>query len=377
MSEGKVYLDLADTSGGAIKLSASGWTIEPFPAVRFVQSDLTRPFTRPARNGNLQALKNLLNLPDAASFQLVVTWCVSALMPLGPYPLLAIGGEQGSGKTLFTSVLHDLVDPSALPLRALPRSERELFIACANAHLLAFDNVSTIADWLSDAFCKIATGGGMSLRKLFTDDSEIYFEAIKPLLLNGIDEVVKRPDLASRAIIVALPSLAETDRIDTQQFREYFEACRPIAVGALLDLMARALSRLPTLKTERLSRMTGFCRIGIAIEDVFGPPGCFMDAFDANRVDSATSLAERNPMVAAIRNLAATKPNWRGNASDLAKLLEPRMIPPRHLDPAALGGQLRRVAPVLRDIGISLEFARAGKARERVITIAARARSLR
>jgi hypothetical protein len=35
-----------------------------------------------------------------------------------------------------------LLDPNTAPLRALPREDRDLFIAASNGHVLAFDNVS-------------------------------------------------------------------------------------------------------------------------------------------------------------------------------------------------------------------------------------------
>jgi hypothetical protein len=43
-----------------------------------------------------------------------------------------------------------VIDPSMAPVRALPRDERELFIAASNGHVLAFDNVSSLPPWLSD-----------------------------------------------------------------------------------------------------------------------------------------------------------------------------------------------------------------------------------
>src|SRR5262245_20219878 len=60
----------------------------------------------------------------------------------GPYPALAIAGEQGSAKTVLSKLLRAVIDPSVAPVRALPRDERELFIAASNRHVLAFDNLS-------------------------------------------------------------------------------------------------------------------------------------------------------------------------------------------------------------------------------------------
>ena len=86
---------------------------------------------------------------DAA---IVVSWLSAALRPSGPYPLLAISGEQGSAKTALSKMLRALVDPNIAPLRALPREERELFIAANNGHVLAFDNISRLRSWLSMRF---------------------------------------------------------------------------------------------------------------------------------------------------------------------------------------------------------------------------------
>ncbi len=368
----RVYLDLADDTGDAIEISARGWRVVDLPPVKFVRSDLTLPLSRPEGGGRLDDLRRFLNLAEDGSFQLLVTYCIAALMPNGPYPVLAIGGEQGSAKTTAASLVHALVDPSQLPYRALPRSERDLFIGAMSAHLHHYDNISGFSDWLSDMICKLSTGAGMSTRALFTDDGEVYFKAIKPVILNGIEDVVKRPDLADRSIILNLPAIAEEDRIDPAMFWATFHDVRPRILGKLLDLMALALARLPTLETSRLPRMAGFARLGIAIEDAFGEPGCFLEAYDANRTMSASILAESDPLVGTIEKFASSQPSWRGTAADLSRALESWMVPPRHLDPAALGGRLRRIAPILRTRVISVEFERSGKDRIRYITISRR-----
>jgi hypothetical protein len=81
---------------------------------------------------------------------LLVAWLLGALRAGGPYPVLAIAGEQGSAKTVLSKLLRAVIDPSVAPVRALPRDERELFIAASNGHVLAFDNLSGLPPWLSD-----------------------------------------------------------------------------------------------------------------------------------------------------------------------------------------------------------------------------------
>src|SRR5262249_8630505 len=54
----------------------------------------------------------------------------------GPYPVLVLSGEQGSAKSTFSELLRALIDPNTAPLRALPREDRDLFIAANNGHVL-------------------------------------------------------------------------------------------------------------------------------------------------------------------------------------------------------------------------------------------------
>jgi len=80
------------------------------------------------------------------------------------------------------------------------REERDLVIAANNSHVLAFDNLSGLPHALSDAFCRLATGASFGLRQLYTDADEVLFQAARPILLNGIDDVIGRSDLADRAL---------------------------------------------------------------------------------------------------------------------------------------------------------------------------------
>src|SRR3974390_2199978 len=140
------------------------------------------PLLIPERGGSIEALRLFLNLSSEHDFVLVVAWLLAALRPTGPYPLLAISGEQGSAKTVLSKLLRALVDPNMAPVRALPREERELMIAANNGHLLAFDNLSGLPAWLSDALCRLASGGSFAVRRVYPDDEGGFFKAAGPHL---------------------------------------------------------------------------------------------------------------------------------------------------------------------------------------------------
>jgi hypothetical protein len=107
-----------------------------------------KPLPEPVAGGSLNDdLKPLLNVKADNEFVLTVAWPLAALHPSGRYPVLALTGEQGSAKSMRARFLRAAVDPNSVPLRALPRSEHDVFIAARNSHVLAYDNASGLPDW--------------------------------------------------------------------------------------------------------------------------------------------------------------------------------------------------------------------------------------
>src|SRR3989454_6007657 len=219
---GHIYLDLADEHWRAVDIGPDGWRVIGCPPVRFRRPAGMLPLSVPQQGGSIEPLNSFLNLSSQNDFVLVVAWLLAALRSGGPYPLLAISGEQGSAKTVLSKLLRALVDPNAAAVRALPREERELMIAANNSHLLAFDNLSGLSPWLSDALCRLASGGSFAVRRLYTDDEEVLFKAARPTVLNGIEDVIGRSDLADRAIFLTLGPIGEEERrSETELWREF------------------------------------------------------------------------------------------------------------------------------------------------------------
>lgn len=160
----RFYLDLGDELWRAVEIDATGWRVVDRPPVRFRRAVGMQPLPTPIGGGSLEALRSFLNVKSDEDFVLVVAWMVAVVRDRGPYPLLVVSGEQGSAKSTFSAVVRALLDPSGAPLRALPREERDLFIAASNGHVLAFDNVSGLPAWISDTLCRLATGGGFPAR---------------------------------------------------------------------------------------------------------------------------------------------------------------------------------------------------------------------
>ena len=265
--EGKLYLDLCDDSWRAVEIDATGWRVIDNPPVRFRRAAGMKPLPIPVSGGSIEMLRPFLNVQSDADFVLAVAWMLAVLRDRGPYPVLVLSGEQGSAKSTFSAILRALLDPNTAPLRALPREDRDLFIAATNGHVLTFDNVSGLRPWISDTLCRLATGGGFAVRQLYTDQDEVLFDAARPVILNGIEDIVERPDLADRALFLTLEPIPEERRRPEAELWAAFETERPRILGALLDAVVEGLKRLPETRLPKLPRMADFALWATRLRD--------------------------------------------------------------------------------------------------------------
>lgn len=363
--EGTFYLDLCDEEWQAVEIDGKGWRVVSDPPVKFFRARAMQSLPVPIRPKKGESLKSLLcpflNL-GPTSWPLIGGWLVSALRPRGPYPVLKLLGEQGSAKTTTARALRQLVDPNAAPVRAEPRSTRDLMIAANNAWVICLDNLSCVKADLSDALCRISTGGGFSTRTLYTDEEESIFEATRPSILTSIEEIATRSDLLERSLIVELPTIKEAKRRAEKQFWKEFEKVRPRILGALLDAVSGAIRHLPEIerkKNPELSRLADFeqwaeaAELGLRLE-----PGEFVEAYRANR-EAATHVAlESSPVVSALLRVLKKKTEIEATATQLLDTLgwvdsEYKRQPGWPRTARVLSQILKRVAPNLRQIGIS------------------------
>ena len=319
-------------------------------------------------------LKPFLNVSDS-DFVLVVAWMLACLRREGPYPVLVLSGEQSSAKSTFSAMLRALLDPSIAPLRALPRNDWDLFITAGNQHLLVFDNVSALRPWLSDTLCRLATGGGFAVRRLYTDQDEVLFDAVRPLILNGITDIVSRPDLMDRAIFLALDPIPDEQRRTTEEIWKEFEAARPKILGALLDAVSTGLRLYHKTRLEKLPRMADFARWATACEKGLWPAGTFLSAYNRNRGDAVDTVIDADQVASTVLSLIDGQTEWQGTATELLRALydhagewiaRTRAWP---TSPQALSRRIRRVTPLLRKSGLEVDHKREGRASRRIIRI--------
>jgi hypothetical protein len=95
----------------------------------------------------------------------------------------------------------------------------------------------------------------------------------RPIILNGIEDVITRPDLADRAIFVTLPHVQEERRRAEKEIWCDFESAQPHILGALLDAASHVgWPRSPRALAGRLRRAQTPLR-ALGIEISFGREG--------------------------------------------------------------------------------------------------------
>jgi len=380
--QGRIYFDLCNAEWHVVEITSQGWQVIDDPPVMFRRAKGMQPLPRPTAGGSINPLRSLINVGDDENWVLCLSWLVAACRAKGAYPILILQGEQGAAKSTMVKILRRILDPSIALVRTPPREERDLLIAANNSWVIAYDNLSGIPQWFSDSLCRLATGGGFSTRELYTDSDEVFFDVMRPVILNGIDHLAERADLADRALILKLPHIPEKDRKDEAQLYADFERALPQILGALFTAVSAAIRRAPQVRLATMPRMADFAIWATAAEPGLAlSEGSFMDAYRGNRDDTIQETVEADVVGAAILVLmgqlaASGAADWEGTCKELKFELEKftdeavRKSRDWPQTPRALSSRLRRLVPFLRESGIHISFHGKGGKGQRTLSIA-------
>lgn len=353
----KLYLDLCDETWRAIEIDVTGWRIIDCPPIRFIRSGGMLPLPTPQQGGAIEALRPLINVKSDQDFTLVVAWLLAALRDQGPFPVLVVTGQHGSAKSTLLEILRRLIDPNVANLRSPPKDPDDLYITATLSHIIPYDNLSHIPEWMSDALARIATGTAYAKRKLYTDSDEVLLCAEKPIALNGITEIVGAADLGDRSVFIVAQPIDPKERKTKAEIWAGFDRRHPAILGALLDALVHGLRTLPTVTDTSWPRMADFAMWATACEGAYAQPGTFKAAYADNRADAIGAMIEGDAVASAVLRLALP---WSGQ---LAKLLDTliaivgdgqargRTWPK---SPRALGDALRRAAPLLTEHNLAV-----------------------
>jgi hypothetical protein len=368
----RVEVDLGEDSRRAVVITPAGWTIGRSSAL-FRRPNGVAPLLLPARGGSKDDLRPYVNLDDD-EFLLFLAWLTAAMRPAGPYPVAVLIGQEGSAKSTLAKISRSLVDPSAAPLRSAPRDIRDLMVSACNNWLLNYENISSLPQWLSDAFCQLATGSGFATRTLYENDEETIFNARRPAMLNGIVEFVRHKDLIDRSIFLHPQPIDRSRRRTEEEFWDAFAEDGPDVLGALYDAVAAGMRLLPSICPDELPRMADFAKWGEAVSRGLGfDPDRFLDVYQQNIDDANENLIEASPVATAFMQFMSRLMNsqvppptpenkWQGTSHELLAVLTKQVGPEAAAEdawpktPNKLTAILRRLAGALRERGYFLNL---------------------
>jgi hypothetical protein len=376
----KVYVDLTNEKWEVVEIDREGWRLLKRSPVKFRRSPTALPLPVPAPGGTVDELRALLNVDDDA-WRAILGFTVGCYNPRGPYFVLPLHGEQGSAKTTAAGIIKNTVDPQVPATRCLPRDERDLAIAAKNAHVLSFDNLSRLSYRLSDAICRLSTGGGLATRTLYTDDGETVFDMKRPVILNGIEDFTTRGDLLDRSLVAYLKNIPDGDRLSEEELDAKFLEAHPRILGGLCDAVSVAIRNKAGVNPKTLPRMADAAKFVMAAESALGwADGSFI----AGMMEDRQYIRELELEAVALAYYIVIfmnpweKTMWSGTATFLYQELH-RLFGGREdlyfdrdvpRDPVKIGNQLRRIAPALREKGLEvITGKRVGKLRTRTIEI--------
>ena len=390
------WWDIGDEKGRAIHISKDGWGIEPSPPKLFRRYSHMQPLAEPEVGGDLTPFLNYLNLEEAGDKLLAIVSSISYMIPEIPRVGTTVTGMQGSGKSTWHRLIQTLLDPSSTDLLTLPTKDDDLIQILDHHAVAIFDNVNTITRKQSDILCRGITGIGNEKRELYTTDDSFIRSFMRVIGLNGVSMPVEKGDLFSRMIL--LPWEPITTRKTDAEMKADMKRDAPKLLGAMLDILVKAINIFPEVKTSLNVRMSDFAKWGCAITLAIGLKQSDFERAYRENIKSQDEESVRASMVAemVIRYLRINgETKIEGSATDLKKMIESFENPPDERgkptgdllsrregwpkNATHFGRELTEIAPSLMALGYKVITPKKGRGKtrnysvEKIITADAKA----
>lgn len=361
--DGTLYLDLADDRRQVVAIGAGGVQRMTACPVSFQRPCGMAPLPLPEDGGQLEDLWAVLpgSLTEDQRW-LLLGWALSTFDPTVEPPVLVLCGPAGSGKSSIATVLQGLTDPSLAGLGGgLNCSDRDLRVALSNSWVYTADNLSGLTPAQSDTFCQRVTGGVLRSREHYSNHGEVIRPIRGPVIFTCITNVVEKPDLLSRCLVIDLPELPDGSRRGKNEVLAEFQRQRPRLLGLLLRLVASGLQVPPRPEHAAVSRLTDAVTL---VERCFEAGGLPAGAF-ARAVSKARVAVVAQPLDAWLVTpyLLARFPRAEGMTASQALYELTQMAKEdgvtRHRDwpkrAAEFAKQLRHYSEALRSEGLLVE----------------------
>ncbi|RYG57799.1 hypothetical protein EON80_27840, partial [bacterium] len=368
--DGRIYIDLCNEDWEVVEIGEDidmGWRIIQNPPVAFRRAKGMEALPTPVRGGKWKELQHLLSL-EGENWVLAVSWMLMALRPSPshypmPYPVLAVHGEQESGKSTLCKMIRTLIDPNFTTLLGTStRDEEELMIRAKNSYVVGFDNLSKMPQWMNDAICSLVTEGSFAKRTLYANHEEELFKSQRPVILNGINENLGKPDFRRRVVKLILPAREESEKREEVEHWAEFHSVWPRVLGLLCDAICFAQINLPAVELPHRRGLVDFAKWVTAAEPMLPwPLGQFSDAYLVNQQKAIEAAIEADSFTLAIIDYIDDRTWFKGTVGDfrseLGRFVDDSVLrePGWPKTASVFGDRLNRAKPSLRAVGIEVK----------------------
>jgi hypothetical protein len=359
-----------------IDAATGSWTVLDRSPVAFTRAPGSLPLPQPERGGSIDELRGLVNVTSDEDWSLYRGALLSLLHPLGPYPVVFLAGDEGSGKTTAAWFISQLVDPCVGPFPIGTPDMRDLMANAVSGWLPGYDNLSQIPQKLSDVICQLTSGTAIRSRKFHTNAGLFIAEARRPVIFTAIKDIVKSPDLVDRIIS---PSRMQrlTHTRDEQEVLAEFARIKGRVFAGMLDALAGGLHELPSTNPDRLPRIASCAKLVTAAERAMGwTEGEFCQAVFATQAVGRVQSIESSAVASSVMTLMDGRDEWTNSATELldqlSKVAGDRVSHSRDWPtrPEQVTTELQAHAHALHAAGLLVESGRqSGGNRQRYIRI--------
>lgn len=220
-------------------------------------------------------------------------------------PLLALFGQQGSGKSTLFRRIYILLYGTEKVLNTITTAE-DYDQAVSTDPLVVFDNVDTWAGWLPDKLALSAAKSDLTKRKLYTDNDSITIRRQALVGLTAHNPKFRREDIVDRLVIFSFHRLAEFAP-ETAIINKISSHRDQFWGQIVLDLQKILQTPQPQDNDIPRFRVSDFARIGLWIARALGFESDFRDALAYTLKEQTTfNIEEEDILVETIRMWSKT-----------------------------------------------------------------------
>jgi len=356
------WYDLAD--GRAVRISKQGWEVTNDPPILFRRFRVLKPQAEPVMGGAIDEIFDHFNCGTDENCLLLKVAVITGFIPDIAHPVLPLFGPQGSGKSVLMRTLISLLDPANVTDVDM-HDFREINQAVSHRWVVPFDNVSHITGRMSDFICKLATGGGHSKRKLWTDDDDHFSSYRRLVILNGVNLPVEKADALDRCILIELSRIDESKRLEESQLSNKFEEVIPRVLGHCFSTLSKAMAIHPSIQLKNKPRMADFAVWGAAISKALGySVDDFLDAYRSNIERQISEAMDASPLGITLLNYLEENGFIEGTATYVLERLKfhasklginDKLLP---MSPRSLSKRIQEISPNLDALGYAVSRSR-------------------